>query len=151
MRIDLARHASHHVQQRRIDLLHDRSLPLSVRGCINVHLEKPWIPNFWSVAIRAPKPGSESFFDVQIGTAEDGMPWFFPSKEWWAAHANVSHRSAGMGCDIDVHTNFLSREGKVYEFDYATIYLDGTLKVLGRVDFTEECEFWQLAFGGGTA
>ncbi len=135
------------LSQRREELLHDVSLPLTVRSSANVHFTKPWIPNFWSVAIRAPKPGSESYFDFPIGYADDGLPWFFPSRQWWIAHAKASHPPDGMGCDVDVHTKFLSIEGDVHEFDYATILADGTMRVLGRSDFSEECTWWSRAFG----
>lgn len=151
MRIDIARIASSLLQQRRGELLHDASLPLSVRSMLSVHLEKPWIEGFWSVAIRAPKPGSESYLDFPIGFAEDGTSWFFPSRQWWVAHAQASHPPDGTGCDADVHTKFLSSEGDVHEFDYATVSLDGTIKVLGRVDFVEECFFWRSAFGAPEA
>jgi hypothetical protein len=118
-----------------------------VRGMINVHLEKPWIADYGSVAIRAPKPGSESYFDFPIGFAEDGTSWFFPSRQWWVAHAQASHPPAGMGCDVDVHTKFLTSEGATHEFDYAAVFLDGRLNVLGRTDFVEECAWWTRAFG----
>lgn len=114
---------------------------------INVHLEKPWISGFWSVAIRSPKAGSEAYFDFPVGLAEDNSAWFFPSRQWWIAHAQASHPPDGTGCDVDVHTKFLSSEGAVHEFDYATVFADGTLKVLGRLDFAQECFFWQHAFG----
>jgi hypothetical protein len=147
MRIEIAQIASNLLQQRGGELLHDESMLLSVRGMINVHLTKPWIAGFWSVAIRTPKPGSARYIDFPIGLAEDGTPWFFPSKQWWVAHAEVSHPPDGTGCDIDVHTKFLSSEGTVHEFDYASVFLDGTLKILDRSDFAEECFFWQHAFG----
>jgi hypothetical protein len=147
MRIQITQIAPTLLLQRREELLHDVSLPLTVRGSINVHMEKPWILNFWSVTIRAPKPGSESFFDFPIGYADDGMPWFFPSRQWWITHAKASHSPDGMGCDVDVHTKFLSSEGSVHEFDYATILHDGTMQVLGRADFTDECTWWSCAFG----
>jgi hypothetical protein len=147
MRIQLARVASGLLNQRNIALANDLSIPLTVRSMINVHMIKPWIPNFWSVAIRAPKPGSEAYFDFPIGYAEDGTSWFFPSRQWWIAHAQASHPPDGTGCDADVHTDFLSSEGKTHEFDYATVFLDGTIKVLGRLDFAQECFFWQQAFG----
>ncbi|HSX22189.1 MAG TPA: hypothetical protein VLE97_05380 [Gaiellaceae bacterium] len=147
MRIEIARIAASLLQQHRQALLHDASLPLSVRGCISVHAEKPWIPNFWSVAIRTTKPGSESYLDFPIGLAEDSTSWFFPSRQWWLAHAQASHPPDGTSCDVDVHTKFLSIEGSVHEFDYATILTDGTMKILGRVDFAQECYFWQQAFG----
>jgi hypothetical protein len=147
MRIQIAKVASSILQQRRLAFMNDASLPLSVRGMINVHLDKPWIPNFWSVAIRALKPGSEAYLDFPIGYAEDGTSWFFPSRQWWIAHAQASHPPAGTGCDVDVHTDFLSSDGKTHEFDYATVFLVGTIKILGRTDFVQECFFWQQAFG----
>jgi hypothetical protein len=149
MRIQIAQGVSNLLLRRREELLHDVSLPLTVRGSVNVHMEKPWIPNFWSVAIRAPKPGgeSQSYFDFPIGYAADGMPWFFPSRQWWIAHSKASHPPDGRGCDVDVHTKFLSSAGSVHEFDYATVLTDGTLKILGRHDFAEECLFWKRAFG----
>lgn len=147
VRIEIARIASGLLEQRRDEFLHDLSLPLTVRGMIHVHMIKPWIPDFWSVAIRAPKPGSETYFDFPIGFAEDGTSWFFPSRQWWLAHAQASHPPAGMGCDADVHTKFLSSEGSVHEFDYATIFASGQLSVLGRADFVLECALWARAFG----
>jgi len=151
MRIEIARIASSLLPQRSGELLHDASMLLSVRGMINVHLTKPWIEGFWSVAIHTPKPGSESYIDFPIGLAEDGTSWFFPSRQWWIAHAEASHPPDGTGCDVDVHTKFLSSEGTVHEFDYASVFLDGTLKILGRSDFAEECFFWQRAFGAPRA
>lgn len=146
MRIEIARIATSLLQQRRDEILHDASLPLSVRGMINVHMDGSWIPDFWSVAIRAPKSGSEAYFDFPIGFAEDGTSWFFPSRQWWLAHAQASHPPAGTGCDVDVHTKFLSSEGSVHEFDYATVFASGQLSVLGRADFALECALWARAF-----
>jgi len=156
MRIQIAQIASSILRQRRDEFLHDASLPLPVRGMINVHLEKPWIPNFWTVAIRTPVAGGESgpppagdqsYFDFPVGLAEDNTVWFFPSRQWWIAHAHASHPPDGTGCDADVHTKFLSNDGDVHEFDYATIQADGTIAVLGRTDFVEECAWWTRAFG----
>ena len=147
MRIEIARIASGLLQQRREELMHDLSLPLSVRGMISVHLDSAWIANFWAVAIRAVRPGSESYLDFPIGFAEDNTSWFFPSRQWWLAHAQSSHSPSGAGCDADVHTKFLSSEGTVHEFDYASVFLDGRLTILGRAEFVEECSFWKMAFG----
>ena len=156
MRIQTVQLASHLLRHRNEEFLHDSSIPLTVRGMVNVHMTKPWIPNFWTVAIRSPKPGGEStppptrdqsFFDFPIGYADDGTPWFFPSRDWWIAHAKASHPIDGMGCDVDVHTKFLSSEGSVHEFDYATVLTDGTMQILGRADFVDECRWWSRAFG----
>lgn len=147
MRIQIAQVAAGLLAQRRTEMLNDMSIPLPARSMVNVHLEKPWITNFWTVAIRAVKPGSEQFLDFPIGFAEDGTSWCFPSRQWWLAHAHASHPPDGMGCDADVHTKFLSKEGTVHEFDYAAVLTDGTLTVLGKADFTEECTWWIRAFG----
>jgi|SRR6185436_6081591 len=151
MRIQIAQVAAGLFTQRRHELLNDMTIPLHVRGMTNVHLEKPWIPNFWTVAIRAIKPGSEQFLDFPIGFAEDGTAWYFPSRQWWLAHAHASHSPDGMGCDVDVHTKFLSQEGDAHEFDYAAVLTDDTMTVLGKADFTEECRWWKLAFGDQVA
>ncbi len=147
MRLQIAGIALQLLRQRNEELLHDLSIPSTVRGMINVHMLKPWIADFWSVAIRARRPSSESYLDFPIGLAEDGTSWFFPSRQWWIAHAQASHPPAGVGCDVEVHTKFLTSEGSVHEFDYATVFLDGRLHILGRADFVEECELWARAFG----
>jgi hypothetical protein len=153
MRIEIARIAASLLRQRRDDFLLDLSLPLSVRGMINVHTDGAWIPNFWTVAIRTPPAASgrrapdQTYFNFPIGFAEDGTSWFFPSRKWWLAHSQASHPPSGMSCDVEVHTKFLSSEGSVHEFDYATVFLDGRLDILGRADFAQECAFWTLAFG----
>jgi len=147
MRIELARIASGLLQHRREEFLHDLSLPLSVRGMIGVHMATPWIANFWSVAIRAVRLGSESYLDFPIGFAEDGTSWFFPARQWWLAHAQSSHPPSGAGCDVDVHSKFLTSAGSSHEFDYASVFLDGRLAILGRTDFVEECSWWTRAFG----
>jgi len=147
MRIQIAKIAPGILKQRRAEFMRDASLPLSVRRMINVHLDGAWIANFWTVAIRAPKPGSEGYLDFPIGLAEDSTVWFFPSRQWWIAHAHASHPPDGTGCDPDVHTKFLSSEGDVHEFDYAAISQDGTIVVRGRADFVEEGAWWTRAFG----
>jgi hypothetical protein len=145
MRIEVARIAAGLLQQRRGEFMHDVSLPLSVRGMISVHLETAWIPGFWSVAIRATKPNSEGYLDFPIGFAEDGTSWFFPSRQWWLWHSALGHSDEG--CDAAVHMKYLSSEGKEHGFDYAAVLTDGSLKILTRADFEEECAWWKLAFG----
>jgi hypothetical protein len=149
MKMQIARIATQLVRQRNEEFLRDLSMPLTVRGMINVHMTG-WIADFWSVAIRPVKSGSESYLDFPIGLGEDGTVWFFPSRQWWVAHAQVSHSPVGEGCDVDVHTKFLTSEGDAHEFDYATVLLDGTMKILGRADFVEEYAWWERAFGRAT-
>jgi hypothetical protein len=146
MRIEVARIAAGLLQQRRGSFLRDETLPLPVRGMISVHLDTAWIPGFWSVAIRAAKPGNERFFDFPIGFAEDGTSWYFPARQWWLAHAQLQHPPNGSGCDTDAHIKYLSAEGTAHEFDYAAVLEDGTLKILEASDFKLECFCWQHAF-----
>ncbi len=143
---EIVRSAVGLLAERQDAFLHDRSLPLPVRGALNVHMTKPWIPDFWAVAIKSPhEGGDQSYFDFPIARV-NGDLWFFPSKKWWVAHATASHPPDGSGCDVEVHTKFLSKEGSVHEFDYATIFLDGRMSILGRRDFAEECAWWRRAF-----
>ena len=147
MRIQVAKIVSSILPQRRDKLLHDESLPATVRGLIGVHLDTPWIPNFWTVAIRQVKPGCESYFDFPVGFAEDGTSWFFPARKWWMRHAHEGHAPDGSGCDVDGHVKTLTSEGGGREFDYAAVLHDGSLTVLGRADFVKEHMLWLRAFG----
>lgn len=149
MKITVAKNAQALLRQRHEKLLNDTRLPPSVRQMISCHMGKPWISGFWSVAIRPTGSGSKSYLDFRIGETggAEGDAWYFPSRKWWIAHAKASHPPDGAGCDVDVHTKFLSSEGSVHEFDYATILLDGTMQILGRSDFAEECSWWTRAFG----
>jgi hypothetical protein len=145
MHVEIVRGAADLLRQRHEELLRDRTLAQPVRSMIDAHMTKPWIADFWSVAIRSPLgDGDQSYFDFPIVRVH-GVPWFFPSRQWWVAHAHASHPPDGSGCDVDVHTNFLSREGSMHEFDYATILLDGWMTILGRRDFVDECLWWRRA------
>lgn len=141
MRVEIVNAVVNQLRQRRSELLRDRSLPLHVRRMIQLHMAKPWIPNFGTIAIRPTHAGSESYLDFPIVYAV-GSNWFFPSRQWWVAHAKSSHPPDGSGCDVDVHTKFLSSEGSIHEFDYVNILTDGRTKILGRRDFTDECVWW---------
>ncbi len=146
MYVEIAPDAADLLRRRREELLHDRTLAAIVRRMVDTHMIKPWIVNFWSVAIRSPGGGDgQGYFDFPIARAE-GTPWFFPSRQWWVAHAHASHPPDGSGCDVDVHAKFLSCEGSVHEFDYATILLDGWMTVLDRGDFVDECRWWRRFF-----
>ncbi len=111
------------------------------------HLQKPWAPNFYTVVIRPAQFDTDpTFFDRPFGKAL-GASWYLPSLEWWKAHAHSSHPPNGLGCSVDVHTDFLSAEGTAHEFDYANVFQNGSLKILGRRDFSVECRWWGRYFG----
>jgi hypothetical protein len=142
MRIAITKNAKTLFWLRHEKLLNDTKLPLSVRQMISVHMAKPWIPDFWSVAIRPTGSGSKSYLDFEIGRADE-TPWYFPSRKWWLAHAKASHPPEGKGCDVAVHVDFLTSEGKTHEFDYATITTDDRLTILHHDAFKKECRWWR--------
>ncbi|HSX23360.1 MAG TPA: hypothetical protein VLE97_11355 [Gaiellaceae bacterium] len=142
MRFDVDKNASKLIAHRHDRLLNDSKIPLSARQMISAHMAKPWIPRFWVVAIRPTGPSSESYLDFLLGEA-DGTEWHFPSKKWWVAHANASHPPKGVGCDVDVHVDFLTAEGATHEFDYATISTGRELTILHPDDFDRECRWWR--------
>ena len=142
LRIDRTRSAETMLHRRHEQLLNDRKLPLSVRQMISSHMAKPWIPEFWAVALRPTGADSKIYLDFQIGEA-DGASWYFPSAKWWLAHAHASHPPDGTGCDVGAHVDFLTREGALHEFDYATITRGGQLSILHPADFEKECEWWR--------
>jgi len=142
MRITIAKSAKKLLGQRHDKLLNDTKLDLSVRQMISAHMAKPWIPNFWSVALRPTGSGSKSYLDFPIGRTDEST-WYFPSKKWWLAHAKASHPPKGDGCDVAVHVDFLTSEGSTHEFDYATITTAGRLTILDPDDFEKECRWWR--------
>ena len=144
--VEIVPGASALIRQLYEQLAADRSLSLSVRGMIDVHMVKPWIDGFWSSAIRPAKPTTDPKFFGPAIAQDAGGPWFFPSRTWWVAHARTSHPPLGAGCDAAAHTDFLSADGSVHEFDYATILTNGCAKVLGRMDFDVECDWWGKTF-----
>lgn len=123
----------------------DPSLPAATRRMIQLHLSKPWVPGFFAVAIRPVERGLEEYLGFPIVRAL-GTDWYFPSRVWWLAHARTSHGPDGSGCNPDVHTRFLSAEGTDHEFDYANILRNGSLVILDRRAFEQECAYWQRAF-----
>lgn len=145
--IQLAGIASGLLAQRKQHFFTDASLPPSIRSMISVHLEQPWIPSFWTVAIRAVRKDCDRYLDFPIGFAEDGTSWFFPTRAWWLSHAQTSHPPAGLGFDIEGHAKFLtSAGGSSHAFDYATVTREGKLDVVTRAGFVEEGRWWSRAF-----
>jgi len=139
LRIQIAQIAAELLQDRKHRFLVDASLPASVRSMISVHLAKPWIQNFWTVAIRSQRKDRDRYFDFPIGFAEDGTSWFFPSRLWWLTHAQVAHPPAGVGVDVEGHT-------LAQGIDYAAVLSNGRLDVAARDHFVEECRWWSFAF-----
>lgn len=107
---------------------------------IYLHLTKPWIPGYLSLAISPLKDGLSGYLQAPV-FSWNGMTFYFPSARWWQAHSD-SHSPAGAGCDVDRHDAFLTRGGSDAEFVYAAVLKNGDIRILERPDFEEECAFW---------
>lgn len=128
----------------------DPSLSAGVKEMQYLHLSKPWVPGFRAVLIVPLRDGLERFLAAPAGEFE-GMTLHVPSPEWWISHSRTSHPPSGRGCSVRAHTDFLTPEGASAEFAYFNLMRDGSLSLLGPVDFERECAFWKDAFprGGG--
>lgn len=124
----------------------DKELSESMKAMIAVHLSKPWIPGYLSLAISPLKEGLDEYHGPLVFERQ-GAPFFFPGDRWWLAHGE-SHPPEGMGCDIKRHVDFLTPEGKSAEWAYAAINRGGSIRILSEADFQEECSFWEVAMSG---
>jgi len=116
----------------------------SMRAMVRLHLRKPWIPHYHSIAIMPLKEGLKDYLGKEVFEWQ-GASFFFPSMKWWRSHGERSHEPNGEGCDIRVHEAYLTPEGADAEFAYAAVLRDGDLRILGKTDFVEECRFWEAA------
>lgn len=121
----------------------DAELPESMKAMISLHLSKPWIPGHVSLAISPLRDGLDSYHGPEVFEWQ-GAPFFFPGPKWWLAHGK-SHPPEGAGCDLKRHTEYLTPEGKSAEWAYAAILRGGSLRILNREDFKEECSVWAAA------
>lgn len=124
-------------------------LPDDTKKSIYLHLTKPWIPDFRTIAL-APNPGKdgmEQWFHAELFKDDKDRSWYFPSAKWFIVHANTSHAPEGTGCSPEKHIHFLSREGQGWEFDYANVLTDGSAKLMKPDDFYQECIWWRKNFG----
>lgn len=116
-------------------------LPQSERMMILYHLTKPWIPGFQAVVISPLRTGLDEFLGKRF-VDRRGMAWHYPTLAWWKAHAHASHPPDGQGCDVGVHIDFLTINGKNAEFVYGNMGYDNTIKIATPADFKAECEWW---------
>jgi hypothetical protein len=129
-----------------IERLLEGGLPDSARKMVRLHLKKPWVPNFLSVAIAPAKPGLEDYLGPVIVRRVEGRDWHFPSAKWWVSHSQRSHPPDGSGCDPEAHARFLAADAKDPEFLYANVLQSGNIVVLNRADFLAECDWWGKNF-----
>lgn len=115
----------------------------SMNKCIVLHRTKPWVPNFKRVLIRPLRKVNEAWLgqEVDIG----GKVWNLPTDAFWEVHCNASHEG-GAGCDVDIHTSFLTSDGSNAEFEYASELDNGEVQIQTEKEFNEECDFWKTRF-----
>lgn len=147
------------ISQASLDLLHrlndemthrihqEPNFSQSMRAMVRLHLRKPWIPHYHSIAIMPIKDGLKEYLGKEVFEWH-GATFFFPSMKWWRSHGERSHEPDGEGCDVAMHAAYLTPEGSDAEFAYAAVLNDGTLRILVKKDFEEECRFWELATQG---
>jgi hypothetical protein len=117
------------------------NIPQSVKSMIYQHIQSLWITDALAVVISPLKNGEDPYlkqsaFDIA------GIQYYYPSVDFWMAHAQQSHPPAGQGCDPEVHAAFLTRGGKNAEFQYAVVKKDGSLIVQDLNGFVTECAFY---------
>jgi len=136
------------LHQLNVDMTHrihqEPEFSQSMRTMVRLHLRKPWIPGYHSIAIMPLKPGLEAYLGRQVFEWQ-GATFHFPSMKWWRSHGERSHEPDGEGCDVDAHQAYLTPEGAGAEFAYAAVLRGGSLRILGKGDFEEECRFWEVA------
>lgn len=118
------------------------ALPQSVKTAIYMHLVKPWVPSFLSVAISPLRAGLEQFLKRGV-FGHEGLTFYYPTAAWWEAHTRGPvHAPEGAGCDVDAHVDYFTAGGASPEFVYANVLKDGSFYVLDRADFDLECAFF---------
>lgn len=124
----------------------DPAVPQSVKSMIYQHLIGGWVPGALAVVISPLEDGLDHFL-MQAAFDLDGIQYYYPSLDFWRAHANASHFPDGKGCDAIVHSEFLTREGAQGEFIYAIVTRDGNIVIQDARGFEEECAFYNAGNG----
>ena len=122
------------------------SVPQSVKSMIYQHLLSQWVPGALAVVISPLSDGLDHFLK-QSAFDLDGIQYYYPSLNFWLAHANASHPPNGTGCDAAAHAAFLTRDGSNAEFIYALATRDGGIVVQDALGFEEECAFYNAGNG----
>jgi hypothetical protein len=124
----------------------DPGIPQTMKLMVYLHITKPWIPDYLSLAISPLREGLGEYLGRPVFHWA-GMTFYYPSARWWQSHGERSHPPQGAGCDAGVHEQFLTAEGPDGEFVYAAVLKSGDIKVLDRGDFDAECAFWASGKG----
>lgn len=125
----------------------DPSVPQSVKSMIYQHIQSFWIPDALAVVL-SPLGDRDNPMIGQPVFALEGFQYYYPTLEFWRAHAEQSHPPQGNGCDSVVHKQFLTSTGATPEFIYGVVRRDGTMVVQDAVDFDNECAFYLAGLEG---
>jgi len=118
------------------------SIPQSVKSMIYQHIQSKWIPDALAVVI-SPLSGKNSPYLKQSAFDLAGIQYYYPSLDFWMAHAERSHPPSGQGCDPAAHAAFLTRGGQNAEFIYSIVKKDGTVVVEDLNGFVDECAYYE--------
>lgn len=117
------------------------NVPQSVKSMIYQHLQSKWIPDALAVVI-SPLSGKPSPYLKQSAFDLAGIQYYYPSLDFWMAHADRAHPPAGQGCDPAAHAAFLTTQGQNAEFIYSIVKKDGSVVVENLNGFVNECAFY---------
>jgi hypothetical protein len=117
-------------------------IPQSVKSMIYQHIQSQWVPNALAVVL-APLGDRSNPMIGQPVFALEGWQYYYPTLDFWMAHAEQSHPPQGNGCDSVVHKQFLTATGANPEFIYAVVKRDGNIDVQEATDFDIECAFFE--------
>lgn len=118
------------------------AIPQTVKSMIRQHITSMWITDALAVVISPLKSGSDPFLKTSAFDL-GGIQYYFPSVDFWMAHAQRAHSPNGQGCDPEAHAAFLTRGGSQGEFIYAVVKKDGSLIVEDLNGFVTECAFYE--------
>lgn len=122
-------------------------IPQSVKSMIYQHLQSQWIPNSLAVVL-APFHAEKNPLLGQNLFALEGVQYYYPSIDFWLAHAKQSHPPQGEGCDPYVHAQYLTASGANPEFIYGVVQRDGNLVIQDLDGFSVECSFFEAGING---
>lgn len=125
----------------------DSRVPQSVKSMIYQHLQSQWIPNALAIVLSPLGDRQNPMIGQQV-FALDGVQYYYPTLEFWKAHAQRSHEPGGEGCNSRIHTEYLTPEGVNAEFVYGVVKRDGTMDIQDAVDFDIECAFFIAGLDG---
>jgi hypothetical protein len=125
----------------------DPSVAQSVKSMIYQHLQSQWIPNALAIVLSPLGDPKNPMIGQQV-FALDGVQYYYPTLEFWKAHAQRSHEPGGEGCNSRIHTEFLTPTGANAEFAYGVVKRDGTMDIQDAVDFDIECAFFLAGLDG---